>query len=491
MTKTEQDIRHLWLQLIALPCIYYAGAKLSLAFAVMPESLVMMWIPNGILLAALFHFHVRRFGYFVALIIAAEIAADHSAFTVVESALFGVTNLLEISISYFLLRRWHFDPRFSTPRDLATFVIAAPVVSAFISACAGTAINSYFHGSENNALEFHRIWWFSDGLGLLILTPLVLSLWPPGIGAPQEHIQLRWYDFIMFTISLCIMALFIFTHQHTYYGMTLRPFLLIPNVLYVAVRFSVQTTAAMITVTAFLILYLVKSGEQLFGHMPVLETTTAAQELIFVMSAMSLGIAALLSQHRAIARELESRVQERTAALLRANRELQQLALTDSLTGLLNRRALFDLLSREMTREKRYDRPLALIMLDIDHFKQVNDRHGHAAGDTVLKQVASICTLALRNSDSMARFGGEEFVIMAPEAGQDSALQLAERLRIALRSTDIEVDHTTLRVTASFGVAMLSADDQYPEQLFRRADDALYKAKTAGRDRVMLGISGK
>lgn len=479
-----ETTRRPWIQLILVPVLFYLGAKLSLALAVAPE-VVLLWIPNSVLLAALLHYQGRRYAGFAALVIVAEIAADYPTFSLAHAVLFGAINLLEVTVAYLLLRRWRFDPRFATPNDIAKFVIAAPVISAFVSAFAAATTYNYFRDTGESFFELLRVWWFSDGLGLLILTPLVLSLWPPTTGGLQERTRLYGYDAVAIAAALAVFALFAFSHQRAFHGMTLRPFLLIPPVLYAAARFSMRTAAAAVAAVATLLLYVTKNGQQPFGDLPIRETVTSVQELIFVMSIMALSISALLSQHRANTRQLEARIQDRTAELSAANRQLQELAVTDSLTGLPNRRALFNLMRQEMDREQRYWHELALITFDIDHFKEVNDRHGHAAGDIVLQHVAAATGKVIRHTDTMARYGGEEFVLVAPETDKAGALQLAERMREALRSAGVALNHETLRVTASFGVAMLRPDDKEPEQLLRRADQALYAAKAAGRDRVV------
>lgn len=481
--------RRSWVQFILVPVLFYLGAKLSLALAVAPE-VVMLWLPNSVLLAALLYFQWRRYAGFAALVIVSEVAADYPTFSLAHSVLFGAINLLEVTAAYWLLRRWRFDPRFITPNDIAKFVLAAPVISAFLSAFAAAATYNYFRDPGANFFELLRVWWFSDGLGLMILTPLVLNLWPPVPGGIQERARLQWYDAVAMALALAVIVAFAFSHQRTFHGMTLRPFLLIPPVLYAAVRFNIRTAAAVVAAVAALILYVTKNGQQPFGDLPMRETVTSAQELIFVMSIMALSIAALLSQHRVSIRQLETRVQDRTAELSAANRQLQKLAVTDPLTGLLNRRALFNLMRQEMDREQRYQHGLALITFDIDHFKEVNDRYGHAAGDIVLQHVAAVTGKVIRHNDSMARYGGEEFVLVAPETDRAGALQLGERMREALRSAGVALDYETLRVTASFGVAMLRPDDKEPEQILRRADRALYAAKAAGRDRVVAEDQG-
>jgi diguanylate cyclase (GGDEF)-like protein len=123
-------------------------------------------------------------------------------------------------------------------------------------------------------------------------------------------------------------------------------------------------------------------------------------------------------------------------------------------------------------------------MFDVDHFKQVNDCYGHAVGDQVLRHVTRVAANTVRGTDTLARYGGEEFVLVAAETDRSEALRLAERVREALRSSDVPLNQVALRVTASFGVALMRAEDTEPEDVLRRADEALFAAKFAGRDRV-------
>lgn len=474
------------IQLVLLPALYYLGAKLSLALAVTtPEVVVILWVPNSLVLAALFHFHYRRFAAFAAMIILAEIAADYQTYSLTESILFGAINLLEVTLAYLLLRRWRFDTRFSAPGDLWKFIMAGPVIGAFSSACAASAQHYFLHGGESANLEYLRIWWFSDGLGLLILTPLFLSIWPPTPGAAAERAELKSYDGVAVFGALVVLGAFLLSHRGMFLGVSVRPVLLVPLAVYAAARFSIRTTTLVMTGIAFILLLVTSNGQQPFGDLPVHDTAVWAQELLCSMAIISLGLAALLSQLRANRRELETRVQERTAQLQAANAQLEKLAVTDALTGLLNRRALSDLFRREIERAQRHRRELAVIMFDVDHFKAINDRHGHAAGDAVLRQIAGVAAQSTRSTDTTARYGGEEFVLVAPETDRASALELAERMRVALESADIRIDRQSLAVTASFGVAMLRGDDSRPEDVLRRADEALYAAKGAGRNRVM------
>lgn len=168
----------------------------------------------------------------------------------------------------------------------------------------------------------------------------------------------------------------------------------------------------------------------------------------------------------------------------RAEAELKRLAVTDPLTGLANRRRFEEFCDREILRFRRYDVPCSLMMLDIDHFKQVNDTYGHAAGDKVLSALAESFHTTLRSTDLPARLGGEEFAILLPLTGLEAALEIGERVRSHLEQMPVAIVGESIHFTVSLGVAAFRKTDVDADEALRRADMALYKAKHAGRNRV-------
>jgi two-component system cell cycle response regulator len=171
------------------------------------------------------------------------------------------------------------------------------------------------------------------------------------------------------------------------------------------------------------------------------------------------------------------------------NARLEQLAQTDPLTQLLNRRALTERITAEMERALRYDSTLALLLIDLDHFKKVNDTYGHLVGDDVLRDVAALLGHTIRTMDIVARYGGEEFLVLLPETDEQGAAAFAERIREAVEGHAFVSGHdgVTLSLTASVGVAVFpAARIESVEDLFVRADAALYRAKADGRNRVRL-----
>ncbi len=168
-------------------------------------------------------------------------------------------------------------------------------------------------------------------------------------------------------------------------------------------------------------------------------------------------------------------------------RELRRLATTDPLTGANNRRRFTEISERELLRCKRYGHPLCVMILDADKFKAVNDTYGHEAGDRVLKALSDVCRTQLRDVDVFGRFGGEEFTLTLPETSRETALEAAERLRIALAETPVPLDDgQSISFTVSIGATVLNGAGDTLDDLIARADGALYQAKEGGRNRVVF-----
>ncbi len=177
------------------------------------------------------------------------------------------------------------------------------------------------------------------------------------------------------------------------------------------------------------------------------------------------------------------RLRQRAEELRRSAEAASEMSMTDALTGLLNRYGLQRALQRELAEARRYARPLSCLLVDIDFFKAVNDTYGHAAGDTALRQAARALSESVRGSDVVCRYGGEEFLVLAPETVAGGARALAEKIRQAFRARLFGDAARTFSLTLSVGVAELRPDES-GNDMIARADDALYHAKQTGRDRV-------
>lgn len=167
-----------------------------------------------------------------------------------------------------------------------------------------------------------------------------------------------------------------------------------------------------------------------------------------------------------------------------AEEQVRALSMLDPLTEAFNRRCAFELAERELERVRRYGGQFAVLLLDIDHFKEVNDRHGHLAGDAVLCAVSDLCRERSRRTDTFARYGGEEFLLLMPNCDHVQALDMAERLRRGIAELEVSPTGVPLRVTVSIGVAVGEAGSPSVDAVIGAADTALYRAKNLGRDRV-------
>lgn len=182
--------------------------------------------------------------------------------------------------------------------------------------------------------------------------------------------------------------------------------------------------------------------------------------------------------------EMEQRVLERTAELTETAQKLQSMALTDSLTSLNNRRYFLELLEAECKRSARHGNALSLLMIDLDHFKQINDEFGHPMGDKALKAFAQTLREVIRAEDQAGRLGGEEFGVILPETAIDQALVLAERIRTAVVAINLPGQASRIKLTASIGAAQMQRRTETTENLLKRADEMLYLAKNKGRNRI-------
>ncbi|MBS3805535.1 MAG: GGDEF domain-containing protein [Oleiphilaceae bacterium] len=173
-------------------------------------------------------------------------------------------------------------------------------------------------------------------------------------------------------------------------------------------------------------------------------------------------------------------------ALERANEQLEKLSMTDRLTGLLNRGTWENLLDAEFERYRRYHHPSTVVMFDIDHFKKVNDTHGHLPGDEVIKHTAEVLRKNLRQSDMAGRYGGEEFGIILPETNAEGAGVICERIRQVIEESVVSTSVADIQYTVSIGVAPLTDEPENYMQWLEQADNALYEAKESGRNKVVV-----
>ncbi len=407
------------------------------------------------------------------------------------AALISVTNTLGPAIGSALTRR--FRPKsgqFTRFSGVVGFILFAVLLHAMIAATGGTVAIAM--GQPLDAEVLYSIWtrwWLADSGGTLYFAPaLLLWLGAEQMPAPTRKVARR--TDAMVWLGTAATAILLFATPLDGYVRHEFPFLLAVPLSWVALRMSLRSAY-----TLFALVAVIASAGTVAGLGPFQEPAVSnplvilgAMVLLFSMNVLT--IAALASERYEAEAALAEANQTLEYKVIERTKELRHQAETDALTGVSNRRAFIERGQAEVTRAKRYSRGLALIVVDLDHFKRINDNHGHAIGDEALKAAASACATQLRKQDMFGRIGGEEFAAILPETGLSEARLVAEKLRIRIRELAISDGRRgTLALSASFGVAALDTSDETLDQLMARADRALYRAKADGRDRVETAIA--
>jgi integral membrane sensor domain MASE1 len=315
------------LHILSLPVLYYLSARIGVVLSVMPEGMAILWPPNGVLLAFFIRFGPRYYWIFGLLAILAELAVDIPKYQPIDALFFGVINVVEVTVAAYLLTRSRFNPRFSDVSDLAKFVLCGPVAGAFVGAVFGAIVYSRIPGSDTPYLQFLRIWWFGDALGLMIVTPLLLGAWTRRQGVRWRWPALHAGDAAVVAGATGVLILLLAARDGTLMGMHVGPPLLLPFAIAAGVRFGPSAASWVVSGVTLLILVLTTQGRNPFGRVEPAEAVVHAQEFVFVLSVMTLGLAALTSRLRASQLQLEeanAELRRRADALDESRRATEQ-----------------------------------------------------------------------------------------------------------------------------------------------------------------------
>ncbi|NYE61786.1 diguanylate cyclase (GGDEF)-like protein [Duganella sp. 1224] len=472
-----------WLFCLLLPLFHFASVKLTFFCAVTPENAVVVWLPNAVLLAALLRFRGRRAPLMAALTFSSDVLANLPVFRWYEAVLFSAVNLLEVAVAYRLMLLSRASPHLHRLQDLIKFILAGPVCGALLAGLAAAVVLQQVGGSATPYLTLARVWWFGDGLGLLIYTPLLLAFTQPQHQRPRLT---RWDDAAL--VLTLLLALAVLSAQGGQIeNVSVTPTLLLPAVAVIAFRFGVRLTTLLVALISLGTAMMMTTGLKPFGEVPIHLEVVRAQEFILTLCIIGIGFAVLLNELQTRERELESRVRARTRELERSNARLAAISATDGLTGIPNRRRFDETLAAEWSRARRSGQPLMLALIDVDLFKQYNDYYGHQAGDDALRAVAAaLASHARRSGDFVARYGGEEFALIAQCADKEQALQMAAIICRCV--AELKIPHMTSPyevLTISVGVTVLRpCEHDLILSALKTADVALYRAKQLGRNRV-------
>ena len=454
--RMSQSLRRVLL-LFGLAVCYYLGAKLGLRFAFINSSVTTIWPPAGIALAA---FVLLGYQVWPAILGAALLANYTTTGAIVPSIGIALGNTAEGLLAAYLVNRFARGGRvFDRVRDILRFTALAALLSTVVAASVG--ITSLALGGLLSWSEAPRVWltwWLGDAVGDIVIAP-ALILWIGVRPAPTFSRAQLWEALALTATCVAVSyALFggVFPTRH--YPLTV---LLWPVMIWVSFRFTPREAATAMVIVSVIAIVSTLAHEGPFSQYNTNEALVLLQVWTGITAITSLVLAAVVA----------------------AQREVQgtwrELAVTDPLTGLANHRQLIQSLESEIRRSRRTAQPLAVVLLDLDGLKQINDRHGHLAGSLAIRRVAEALLGSCRATDTAARFGGDEFALVLPETGEAAAWHVARGVVDRL-ATDAEKPNLSISV----GVAVYPGHGETVEALLNAADVALYETKERRKSRA-------
>jgi diguanylate cyclase (GGDEF)-like protein len=434
-----------------LTAIYFLTGKLGLSLALVHPTASAVWPATGIAIAALLLFGMRVWPAILAGALFVNLTTEGTIFTALPIA---VGNTLEALIAAQLVKRFAggcaaFDRTTDTFKFAGLSGLAAPLVAATVGTCtlsiAGLA-------SWANFKAIWLTWWLGDATGALLVAPLVL-LWMTGRGF--DWTRDRLFEMSALVTGLVLVAEIVFRgiFLNGAKGYPLE-YLCIPFLLWAAMRFGQREASAVTAILSGIATWGTLHGLGPFVTANKNSSLLLLQAFMAIVSVMTMGLAAMSLERR------------------RVEAEVGSLAITDPLTGLANYRKLVDVLDAEVRRSNRTGRTFSVLLIDMDHLKAVNDRHGHVTGSRALCRIADMLRVYSRGIDTAARYGGDEFALVMPETAEREAQQVA--MRICQR---IKQDTEEPRISVSIGTAVYPKSGETIDLLLDAADRSMYEMK--------------
>src|SRR5216684_482830 len=415
-----------------LAVVYFCAAKLGLGLAYLHPSATAVWAPTGIALAA---FLIFGFRLWPGIFLAAFLANLTTAGSVLTSIGVATGNTLEGVLGCYLVTRFaRGQHAFERTLDIFKFAFLAGMVSTTVSATVGVttlALGGFADWAMYGAIW--STWWLGDAVGAVVVTPLLL-LW-------RENPRLNWTREqtieLAFLLSGVFFTVWIVFGGRFHSALKNYPleYLCIPFLIWTAFRFGRRKAATANCVLAAIATWGTLHGFGPFSRESQNTSLLLLQAFVGIMAILSLVLAAEVTEHR------------------RSDERVQQMAVSDPLTGLANYRRLLDALDSEINRHGRTGRSFAVLLLDLDGLKKINDAHGHLVGSRALCRLANILQIHCRAIDTAARYGGDEFVLVLPETESAAAAQVAQRISERLNSDGEEPS-----ISVSIGAAAYPID---------------------------------
>lgn len=468
---------------LALAAVYVSLGRLSFAVSVENSNVTsVVFAPEGVALAFAIAFGPRvAWG----VLVGQTILSIWSGPSMLGGMAIGVVNSLECALGAILFARWRISPQFASPRDVLLFVALVFLVLQPISATGGVGVlwaigttpeewipdawqSMWIQGIQRPLADPSEIvpawihWWVGNSVGQMLIAPLLLAWSIRGVSRrPRSS-----YDLLVSAVAIGLLGL-------AAAELPIYPLLVLgvtyPLLVWIGLRRGLRGVTTANVLIAPAITWAGAIGTGFLSALDVSDRLAYVSFFIATASIFSLMLYSMFEERRVLVERLDD------------------LARLDSLVPLANRRHFVECLQRELGRATERGGPVAVVVFDVDHFKRINDEHGHAAGDSVLIAIAGTCQGQLKDGELAARMGGEEFAVALPGTDLSVAQRFADRLREAIAHQHLAHDAgpTKIPVTVSVGVTVARGVDSL-DAILTRADEALYGAKRAGRNAVVV-----
>ena len=435
----------------ALTIVYFLAGKLGLSMAFVHPSSTAVWPASGIALAAFLFFGKRVWpGVFLG----AFLVNITTVGTVLTSLGIATGNTLEGLIAACLVTRFaNGRNAFGRGTDSVKFALLAGTVGTAVAATIGvTSLSLAGFVPWADYRDIWLTWWLGDGVGAIIVTPLLI-LWISNFRVPRRWASIGELFALLiglFVVGEIIFCGLFFSAPRNYP----LEYLCVPFLIWAALRFGRREASLAIVLLSSIAVWGTLHGAGPFATGTKNESLLLLQSFMGIVAVMTLALAAQAAERR------------------RVDEQILNLAVSDPLTGLANYRRLVDILDAEIRRFGRTNRTFAVLLLDLDGLKAINDAHGHLTGSRALCRMADILRVHCREIDTAARYGGDEFALVIPEAGPDEALRVGHRIR-----ERVGRDSEEPRISVSVGAAVYPLDGESRDELLGAADRALYEMK--------------